>query len=58
MEFFWKKNWRKKSPKQISKQISEIFCEMFFSIFFGYRCSAANLGYACKKKFGGLGPLV
>jgi hypothetical protein len=36
---------------------SEIFRKMFFPIFYGYRGSAANLGYACKK-LGGLGPLV
>jgi hypothetical protein len=31
--------------------------KFFFQNFFGYRCSAANLGYACKKNWG-LGPLV
>jgi hypothetical protein len=34
-----------------------MFRENFLNVFFGYRCSAANLGYACKN-LGGLGPLV
>jgi hypothetical protein len=43
--------------KKFKKIFKKIFREFFFQIFLGYRCSAANLGYACKK-FGGLGLLV
>jgi hypothetical protein len=47
--FSWKNFVKKNRQKK--------FREIFFSNFLGYRCSAANLGYACKN-LGGLGPRV
>jgi hypothetical protein len=50
-------------PKKISKKkfqkknFKKFSVKFFFQIFFGYQCSAAILGYACKKIWG-LGPLV
>jgi hypothetical protein len=42
-------------PKKISKKkfqkknFKKFSVKFFFQNFFGYRCSAANFGYACKK---------
>jgi hypothetical protein len=53
-----KKSAKKISPKKIPKKIFRKFSvNYFFQFFFGYRCSTANLGYACKK-FAGLGPQI
>jgi hypothetical protein len=51
-------SWKNLIKKNLTKKISKKnFREIFFQFFFGYRCSTANLGYACKY-LGALGPLV